>query len=79
MVPIISINSLACGVVSGDDEVKGVSKCSIEEKDIGDKKSTDLTGQAIGQVIHVELEAMLRDVRSWRQENICLCFIAGGE
>lgn len=76
MVPIISINSLACGVVSGDDEVKGVSKCSIEEKDIGDKKSKDLRGQVIGQVIHV---AMSRDVRRWRQENICFCFIAGGE
>lgn len=55
-----SLNSLACGVVSGDNEVRDVSECSTGEKAIGDEKNKGLRGQAIC----VELEAMSGDVGS---------------
>lgn len=32
--------------VSGDNEVRDVSKCGMEEQDIEDEKSKDLRGQA---------------------------------
>lgn len=67
------------GIVSGEDETKDVISVTQRKKNVGVAKTEDLRGQAIQQVIRGEPEVMSSDVRSWGEEDACLCFIEGGE